>query len=144
MLWSAVHVSPLSRTLHGFLTGAPSTKKCFTGMPQKVEDDRYGGKFIPKGTTYAANIWHCNHDRAMFGDDADEFKPERHLDVKREEVLPGHRGTNGEGHVSFSFGRRICVGKHAGKNRNTTRIIVCHMIRKTVRSETSEGAKGEV
>ena len=34
------------------------------------------------------------------------------LDVKREEVLPGPRETNGEGHVSFGFGRRVCVGRH--------------------------------
>jgi cytochrome P450 len=83
------------------------------GAPHKAaKDDRYEGMFIPKGAACMANIWHCNHDRAIFGDDADDFKPERHLDVKREVVLPGPRETNGEGHVSFGFGRRICVGKH--------------------------------
>lgn len=83
------------------------------GAPHKAaEDDRYEGMFIPKGATCMANIWHCNHDRAIFGDDADDFKPERYLDVKREEVLPGPRETNGEGHVAFGFGRRICVGKY--------------------------------
>jgi len=73
-----------------------------------------------------ANIWHCNHDRAIFGDDADDFKPERHLDVKREEVLPGPRETNGEGHVAFGFGRRVCVGKHLANDSlfiKTTRIL---------------------
>jgi cytochrome P450 len=83
------------------------------GAPHEAaEDDWYEGMFIPKGATCMANIWHCNHDRAIFGDDADDFKPERHLDVKREEVLPGPRETNGEGHVAFGFGRRVCVGKH--------------------------------
>jgi len=83
------------------------------GMPHKTaEDDWYEGKFIPKGAACMANVWHCNRDREIFGDDADDFKPERHLDAKREEVLPGPRETNGEGHVSFGFGRRICVGKH--------------------------------
>jgi cytochrome P450 len=67
--------------------------------------------FIPKGATCIANIWHCNHDRSVFGDDADEFKPERHLGDNGE-LLAGPKETNREGHVSFGFGRRICVGKH--------------------------------
>jgi cytochrome P450 len=50
-------------------------------------DDQYESMFIPKGAAYMANIRHCNHDRAIFGDGADDFKPERHLDVEREEVL---------------------------------------------------------
>jgi cytochrome P450 len=83
------------------------------GVPHMTaEDDWYEGMLIPKGATCMANIWHCNRDREIFGDDADDFKPERHLDVKGEEVLPGPRETNGEGHVTFGFGRRVCVGKH--------------------------------
>ena len=83
------------------------------GAPHKAaENDWYEGMFIPKGATCIANIWHCNHDRTIFGDDADDFRPERYLDAKGEEVLPGPRETNGEGHVTFGFGRRICVGKY--------------------------------
>ena len=97
------------------------------GAPHKAaEDDRYEGTFIPKGATCMANIWHCNHDREIFGDDADDFKPERHLDVNSEEVPPGPRETNGEGHVGFGFGRRVCVGKHLANDSlfiMTTRIL---------------------
>ena len=82
------------------------------GLPHRTaEDDWYEGMFIPKGATCMANIWHCNHDRAIFGDDADEFKPERHLGDNGE-LLPGPKETNLEGHVSFGFGRRVCVGRH--------------------------------
>jgi cytochrome P450 len=82
------------------------------GIPHKAtEDDWYEGMFIPKGATCLANIWQCNHDRAVFGEDADEFRPERHLDDKGE-LLPGPMETNQEGHASFGFGRRICIGKH--------------------------------
>ena len=82
------------------------------GVPHTaIEDDWYEGMFIPKGATCLANIWHCNHDKAVFGDDADAFKPERHLSDKGE-LLPGPKETNQEGHVSFGFGRRFCVGKH--------------------------------
>jgi cytochrome P450 len=82
------------------------------GLPHvAAEDDWYDGMFIPKGATCVANIWQCNHDRRVFGDDADEFKPERHLG-ENGELLPGPKETNREGHVSFGFGRRVCVGRH--------------------------------
>ena len=81
------------------------------GVPHAaIEDDWYEGMFIPKGTVCVSNTWHCNHDRAVFGEDADEFRPERHLDEKGE-LLSGPAETNQAGHVTFGFGRRICVGK---------------------------------
>jgi cytochrome P450 len=81
------------------------------GVPHAAtEEDWYEGMFIPKGTVCISNLWHCNHDRAVFGEDADEFRPERHLD-ERGESLPGPVETYQAGHVGFGFGRRICVGK---------------------------------
>jgi cytochrome P450 len=78
------------------------------GVPRAtLEDDWYEGMFIPKGTVCIPNAWHCNHDRAVFGDDADEFRPERHLDQQGELSAE----TTQAGHVTFGFGRRICVGK---------------------------------
>jgi len=47
---------------------------------------------------------------AVFGEDADKFRPERHLD-EQGELSAGPAETNQTGHVSFGFGRRICVGK---------------------------------
>jgi cytochrome P450 len=96
------------------------------GVPHEaIEDDWYEGMFIPKGATCVANVWQCNHDRAVFGDDADEFRPERHLDDKGK-LIPGPAETNKEGHVSFGFGRRICVGKHLANESlfiHTARIL---------------------
>ena len=96
------------------------------GAPHKTtEDDWYEGMFIPKGATCVANIWQCNHDRAIFGDDADEFRPERHLDDKGE-LESGPIETNQEGHSTFGFGRRICVGKHLANDSifiHTARIL---------------------
>jgi len=81
------------------------------GLPHAtIEDDWYEGMFIPKGTVCIPNTWHCNRDRAVFGEDADEFRPERHLD-EQGELLTGPVETNLAGHVTFGFGRRICVGK---------------------------------
>ncbi|KAI9450250.1 cytochrome P450 [Russula earlei] len=74
------------------------------------EDDWYEGMFIPKGSICIPNAWHCNHDRAVFGEDADEFRPERYLD-EQGELLSSPVETIQAGHVAFGFGRRICVGK---------------------------------
>ena len=96
------------------------------GVPHAtIEDDWYEGMFIPKGTICIPNAWHCNHDRAIFGDDADEFRPERHLD-ERGELLTGPAETNQAGHVTFGFGRRICVGKELAADAlfiNTARML---------------------
>jgi len=107
---------PTLPTLLIFRTCAQSSKKFFVGVPLRrrvphaaTEDDWYEGMFIPKGTVCMPNLWNCNHDRAVFGEDADEFRPERHLD-ERGESLPGLSKRTG-GHVTFGFGRRICVGK---------------------------------
>ncbi len=75
-----------------------------------TEEDWYEGMYIPKGTVCISNLRNCNHDRTVFGEDADQFRPERHLD-EHGELLPGPIETYRAGHVSFGFGRRICVGK---------------------------------
>ena len=94
-------VKEILRWRPGFPFGAPH---------MATEEDWYEGMYIPKGTVCIANLWHCNRDRAVFGDDADEFRPERHLD-ENGGLLPGPFETNQAGHVTFGFGRRICVGK---------------------------------
>ena len=81
--------------------------------------------YIPKGTVCISNLWHCNHDRAVFGEDADKFRPERHLD-EQGESLPGPVETYQAGHVGFGFGRRICVGKELANDAlfiNTVRML---------------------
>jgi cytochrome P450 len=88
-------------------------------------DDWYEGMFIPKGTVCIPNVWLCNRDRAVFGEDADEFRPERHLD-EHGGLLSSSAKTILGGHVSFGFGRRICVGKHLANDTlfiTTARIL---------------------
>ena len=96
------------------------------GVPHVAkEEDWYEGMYIPKGTMCMANLWQCNRDRAVFGEDVDEFRPERHLD-EHGELLPGPVETYRAGHVSFGFGRRICVGKDLATESlfiNTARIL---------------------
>ena len=83
------------------------------GIPHATtEDDWYEGMFIPKGTMCMVNLWQCHRDPESFGPDAASFNPERFLD-EHGRLIPGPVVTRDDGHGSYGFGRRICVGKHA-------------------------------
>ncbi|KAI9450251.1 cytochrome P450 [Russula earlei] len=104
----APHLPYLGAVIREILRWRPALP---LGVPHAAtEDDWYQDMFIPKGTICIPNTWNCNHDRAVFGEDADEFRPERHLD-DHGELLSSPIETNQAGHVTFGFGRRICVGK---------------------------------
>ena len=68
------------------------------------EDASLGSYDIPTGTFVFVNVWAIGRDPAVWGDDADEFRPERFVgssvDVKGQdfELLP------------FGSGRRMCPG----------------------------------
>ena len=81
------------------------------GLPHlSTEDDWYEGMFIPKGTIVIANVWHLNRDPELYGVDAEHFNPARFLDT------PCPPETKEEGHVTYGFGRRVCLGKHVANN----------------------------
>ncbi|THV05841.1 cytochrome P450 [Dendrothele bispora CBS 962.96] len=82
------------------------------GVPHvPIQDDYYEGYLIPKGTICIPSIWSINRDPEVYGSDADEFRPERHLDNNGR--LKDERN---EGHVTYGFGQRICVGRHFANN----------------------------
>ena len=64
------------------------------------------GTFIPPGVAVGTNPWSNNRDPAVFGPDADEFRPGRWLDQDKEKVRDMERFNN-----TFGFGPRICLGK---------------------------------
>ncbi|THH30755.1 hypothetical protein EUX98_g3424 [Antrodiella citrinella] len=80
-----------------------------------TEDDVYEGYFIPKGTVCIPNIWAINRDPDLWGPDADHFVPDRHIGPDGK-LAPSFLDTKEEGHVTFGFGRRICVGRHLARN----------------------------
>ncbi|KAH9035787.1 cytochrome P450 [Lactarius pseudohatsudake] len=86
------------------------------GVPHcSAEDDWYNGMFIPKGTIVMTNVWHLHLDPEIYGADAADFNPARFLDANGD-VAPCSPETKEEGHVSYGFGRRVCVGKHVANN----------------------------
>ncbi|KAI0298155.1 cytochrome P450 [Multifurca ochricompacta] len=111
------------------------------GLPHVAsEDGWYEGMFIPKGTMCMANMWHCNHDREVFGDDAHEFRPERYLNEK-EELTLGPMEVNQEGHATYGFGRRACPGKHLANDAlfiETARILWAMNLRRARDENGSE------
>jgi cytochrome P450 len=82
---------------------------------RSIEDDWYEGMFIPKGTVCIANVWHLNRDPEIYGEDAAHFNPARHLDANGD-IAPGPPDTKEESHVTYGFGRRLCVGRHVANN----------------------------
>ncbi|KAJ7797225.1 cytochrome P450 [Mycena olivaceomarginata] len=86
------------------------------GLPHRLmEDDHYQGNLLPKGSIVIANVWALNRDPDTYGENADVFEPSRHLDKEGRltVVIPE---TKDEGHHTFGFGRRICVGRHVANN----------------------------
>lgn len=96
------------------------------GVPHRLcQDDWYevSGQrvFLPKNTICVVNAWlvplsvvitqtksslrGLNHDPDVYGADAEEFKPERHLD-EAGSLKPATPETKDESHVSYGFGRR--------------------------------------
>ncbi|KAF9463699.1 cytochrome P450 [Collybia nuda] len=85
------------------------------GVPhQSNKDDFYRGYFIPKGTICISNIWFLNVDPEVYGPDAADFNPARHLDSNGR-LRHGIADTK-DGHVSYGYGPRICVGRRMATN----------------------------
>jgi cytochrome P450 len=86
------------------------------GIPhQSLEDDWYEGMFIPKGTMCLVNVGLCNQDPVVYGDDATQFDPSRHLNPDGT-LAPSPPDTQDEGHVVYGFGNRICIGRHVAND----------------------------
>ncbi|TFK20074.1 cytochrome P450 [Coprinopsis marcescibilis] len=71
-----------------------------------LEDDVYGGYFLPKGSIVAGNAWAMLHDKDDYSQPL-AFQPERFL-TPDGKLDPEVR----EPTAAFGFGRRVCPGKH--------------------------------
>ncbi|KAI0096816.1 putative cytochrome P450 [Hypoxylon sp. NC0597] len=83
------------------------------GVPHFTKTESiYEGYRIPAGSVVIANHWAITREEAIFGPDADSFRPERWL---------GPEGTEGKELknlpvVGFGYGRRTCPGRHFARN----------------------------
>ncbi|KAJ7234012.1 cytochrome P450 [Mycena haematopus] len=71
-----------------------------------IEDTTLGGGkyFVKAGTTILLHVWNMHRDPLVWGEDAEEFRPERHLDGKFESLPPN-------AWQPFGFGVRGCIGR---------------------------------
>ncbi|KAH7014186.1 cytochrome P450 [Microdochium trichocladiopsis] len=82
-----------------------------TGLPLEREVPEGGatiaGQFFPQGTIVSVSIWVAHRDRGVFGQDADEFSPERWLQNDAETIARMNRFW-----MPFGVGSRTCLGRH--------------------------------
>ncbi|KAI1777335.1 cytochrome P450 [Hypoxylon cercidicola] len=69
--------------------------------------DTINGKFIPAGTAIGVNISSMLRSKAVFGEDADVFRPERLLEVDTTTQTKMQRHIE----LAFGYGRWMCAGK---------------------------------
>ncbi|KAF7723123.1 hypothetical protein EC973_002353 [Apophysomyces ossiformis] len=75
------------------------------------EDDMYQGWFIPAKTTVIINL-HAIHQDPERYPNPQEFLPERHIDYVNLKLDEANLSLRDRPHLSFSAGRRGCVGIH--------------------------------
>jgi cytochrome P450 len=105
---------------------------------RSTEDDRYEGMFIPKGTICLANAWHMNRDPGIFGRNTEDFDPARYLDASGG-MAPGICDLKKDGHFSYGFGSRICVGRLVADNSLFINIAILLWAMKIERTKDASG-----
>ncbi|KAK4498262.1 hypothetical protein PRZ48_010919 [Zasmidium cellare] len=65
------------------------------------------GEFVPAGTIVGMNGWVVHRDRDVFGDDADQWRPERWLEADE-----ATKTRMDQGLLTFGGGHRSCLGKN--------------------------------
>ncbi|KAI0288698.1 cytochrome P450 [Russula brevipes] len=109
------------------------------GVPHvSTADDWYEGAFIPKGTICLANMRVLNFETGVYGEDAARFNPDRFFDKGEKGIAIEGRE---EGHLTFGFGRRLCVGRHIAEG---TLAIDFATVLWAMRFERPPGARGEL
>ena len=68
--------------------------------------DILNGYFVPGGTFVGINAWSTQLNKGVFGDDADNFRPERWLEADTERL----KAMNQTLELVFGFGATKCLG----------------------------------
>nr|XP_042911222.1 cytochrome P450 18a1 [Parasteatoda tepidariorum] len=74
-------------------------------LRSNLVDTELNGYFIPKNSYVLANLHAVAYDKSLWGNDVEEYKPERFLNEDRTKVIKP------EYFIPFSIGKRQCPGK---------------------------------
>ena len=64
------------------------------------------GLFVPEGTVVSTNAWVNNRNKEVYGQDADDFNPERWMESEEKSTTMENLS------FTFGYGPRICLGKN--------------------------------
>jgi len=103
-----------------------------------TEDDWYEGMFIPKGTICLATAWHMNRDPEIFGKNSEDFDPAQYLDASGG-MTPGISDLTKDGHFTYGFGSRLCVGRLMADNSLFINIAILLWAMKFERKKDASG-----
>ncbi|PRD33974.1 UNVERIFIED_CONTAM: Cytochrome P450 1A1 [Trichonephila clavipes] len=83
----------------------PFTEAAIIELMSTLHNSELNGYFIPKHMHVLGILWAVDHDTKLWGNDVDEYKPERMLSEDGKRVVkPEHA-------IPFSVGKRSCPGK---------------------------------
>lgn len=94
------NLTALALRIHPVVPGNARMALKDTVVPLGGGPDGKSPVFIPKGWTLAWSVWTMHRRKDLFGEDAEEFKPERW-----ETLRPGWE------YLPFNGGPRICIGR---------------------------------
>ncbi|GMR41540.1 hypothetical protein PMAYCL1PPCAC_11735 [Pristionchus mayeri] len=92
----------------------------FANSRQCMKETEVCGLIVEKGTNVQVDTYGLHFDRSIWGEDADEFKPERWLDADRR--VPSHA------YIPFGVGPRICIGMRLAMMEE--KLALAHILRK--------------
>lgn len=81
----------------------PSAPNIFPRYVSEPGLDLYG-TFVPPGNEVTCNPYLVQRDPELYGEDAEEFRPERWLDPERAKLYNKYN-------FAFGYGSRLCLGK---------------------------------
>lgn len=83
----------------------PGTGAAYKQVPKG--GDTIHGYYLPEGTQVGQNLWGITHSKNVFGEDADQFRPERWLTANADK----RRIMTDTTEMVFGYGKYLCLGK---------------------------------
>jgi len=96
----------LSACIRETLRYAPSIAQIPRASPSDTGLELLG-KHIPPGTAVSTSAWIVGRDTALYGSDADVYRPSRWLEATSDQLKEWDRLD-----MTFGYGARKCLGRH--------------------------------